>query len=372
MAESNHNSAPLIRLALEDDIIGNDLASALHTLRLDKTDLADRFILDSEHPDFIIFSDHCMIYQEQCRRLRDYLHSSKDAIMILNSFECIVPDLNVFDYALVWNSDLKCGDRIARNIPYIYDIQSDDTFKNDLTHGQACRILESRPKFCNFMYSHSSEPRDSFFRLLSQYKKADSLGRWMNNTGIQSTRYVSDWYGLSIGLKRGYKFSIAMENAAYKGYTTEKIISSLQAHNVPIYWGDPDVSSLINPKAFINCGDYDSFDDVVERVKEIDNDDGLWLDMVTQPWQTQEQYTRTLEIADEYSRFLQNIFSQDIRKARRRPAGYWGDYCRKTFTGYAGSMPGLLTRLCRRMKLFAALRMPESLRIMTKRLFHMD
>ena len=331
-------------------------------------ELADRFILDDENPDYVIASDYVLLSSEQCEKLRHYLSHRKDCIFILDAYECIDPDLNIFDYAVVWNRDLKCGDRIARNIPYIYSEEDNDTHKNTLTLEDARIILDGKPKFCNFVYSHSSEQRDKFFHLLSQYKHVDSLGRWLNNTGTKSTRFAANWYDLSINIKSGYKFSIAMENASYSGYTSEKIISSLQAHTVPIYWGDPAIAEQINPKAFVNCHAYSSFEEVIERVKEIDNNDELWLDMVTQPWQTEEQYSATLQDIADYESFMHNIFSQDIKRARRRSIGYWGDNCRKCFTGYAGSMPSSYTKLLRKVKLAIANRMSEKTRIKLKKL----
>ena len=360
---------PEIRIASLHQYVAHDISSTIKALRITDHELADRFVIDNEHPDFVIASDTCLYHVENVIKLKHYLLNNKEAIFILFCPECIDPDLNVFDYAVVWNSDLKCGDRIARNLPCIYSEKDNDTYKNTLSIDEARKILDSKPKFCCFVYSHSSEQRDSFFRLLSQHKHVDSLGRWLNNTGTKSTRYDANWYELSINIKSGYKFSIAMENASYRGYTTEKIISSLQAHTVPIYWGDPAVTDCINPKAFINCHDYSSFDEVIERVKEIDNNDELWLDMVTQPWQTEEQYSRTLQVVRDYESFMHNIFTQDIKTARRRPVGYWGSYCRKKFTGYAGEMPSSFSKLLRKLKLTLAAHMSENVRIKLKKLF---
>ncbi len=40
---------------------------------------------------------------------------------------------------------------------------------------------------------------------------------------------------------------------------------------------------VYNPKAFINCHDYDSFDDVVKKVIELDNNDDEYLKMLKEP-----------------------------------------------------------------------------------------
>ncbi len=72
---------------------------------------------------------------------------------------------------------------------------------------------------------------------------------------------------------RQYKFTIAFENESCPGYTTEKIIHALAAGSVPIYWGNPDVARLFNPSAFINCHDFSSFEEVVEKILSIDDND---------------------------------------------------------------------------------------------------
>ena len=317
------------------------------TMMMRDPNFVGRFVLDNENPDYVIATDKCFVLWEQCLRLKKYLRRNKNCIFVFFSAECVDPDLNIFDYAFTWNPDLKCRDRVTHNIPYICRGTEPGviTHTNSLTLEEARKILDSNPRFCNFIYSHESEFRDNFFHLLSQYKRVDSLGACLNNTGTKSTRMQKDWYTLSIGLKSGYKFTIAMENATYKGYTSEKIISSLQAHTVPIYWGDPAVAEVLNPKAFINCHDYSSPEEVIERVKEIDNDDDQWLDMVTQPWQTEEQRRRTLEYLSEYDSFVRHIFSQDLREARRRPEGEWPSLFTKGFTGAIGVMPPLYHRL---------------------------
>ena len=48
-----------------------------------------------------------------------------------------------------------------------------------------------------------------------------------------------------------YKFSISMENSNGDGYVSEKIIDSLIAGTIPIYYGDYLVDEYINPKVYI-------------------------------------------------------------------------------------------------------------------------
>ena len=335
----------------DTDYYGDPISKIADIMRLKDKDFISRLVYDEENPDYIIATNWCFTDYDECKKFRHYLSTKNDRIFIYFTYEAIEPDLNFCDYAFTWDPDLKCGDRIIRNFSYMFDEISGAPFKNDLTLEEARKILESKPDFCSFLYSHAQEPRDSFFHLLSRYKPVTSSGPHLNNTGKRSTREDKDWYSLSVDLKSGHKFSIAMENNVFRGYTSEKIVSSLRAHTVPIYWGDPLVADYINPKAFINCGDYSSFEEVVERVKEIDNNDELWLDMVTQPWQTEEQYARTVQEAEDYDKFIRHIFSQDIAAARRRSAGR-GDvvFLRDGFTGYIGKFPSLLSFLLLKVK----------------------
>ena len=344
----------------------------VETMRLRDPELVSRFVRDEENPDYIIATDKCFVDFKACKKLKHYFLNNPNSIFIFYTYELVEPNLTIFDYAFTWNREHKCGDRICRNLPYIFDFTSGDILTNNLTHDEAVKILSESPKFCNFVYSHRARERDSFFHMLSKYKRVEATGAWMNNTGIKSTRSARDWYSLSIGLKQGYKFSIAMENATYRDYTSEKLISSLQAHTVPIYWGNPDVAELINPKAFINCHDYSSFEEVIERVKEIDNNDNLWLEMVTQPWQTDEQYAKTRQIVGDYHSFFRHIFTQDIKKAARRPRGVHATTFVKRFTGLVGIMPPFYVRFIRGLRPIIASLIPNFLKPIIKEKFDMD
>jgi hypothetical protein len=48
-----------------------------------------------------------------------------------------------------------------------------------------------------------------------------------------------------------YKFSIIIENCRSSGYFSEKIIDCLVQGTIPIYWGDPTISSYFNMKGII-------------------------------------------------------------------------------------------------------------------------
>jgi len=110
---------------------------------------------------------------------------------------------------------------------------------------------------------------------LQKYKKVDSGGKLLNNIGY----LVDD----KVAFLRQYKFTIAFENSCYPGYTTEKILHAFIADSIPIYWGNPLISRDFSPKSFINCHDYNSFDEVIERVIEVDTNNDLYIEYLTEP-----------------------------------------------------------------------------------------
>ena len=370
-----HHTTPSLLPEIKVVLVGyNYFASLKHietTLAIKDEEFISRFVIDNENPDYVIADDSSLRVIEYCEKLKHYLSRNKNSIFIFYGSECVDPDLNIFDYAITYNSTLKCADRIVRYSPYIEGWLRHPMNANELTHQEAAKLLEGGLKFCNFIYSHPAEPRDTLFHLLSKYKRVDSLGACLNNTGTKSTRYAANSINLSIDLKRGYKFSIAVENTSYPGYTTEKIITSLQAHTVPIYWGDPEAAQLVNPKAFINCHDYSSFDEVMERVREIDSNNDLWLDMVTQPWQTEEQKQRVIKIANDRREATRNIFLQDIKTAKRSPVSGKGEILRRKYTGYIGIMPPFYVRLFLKLRLAIAKRTPAALRFKLKKLLRL-
>ena len=138
---------------------------------------------------------------------------------------------------------------------------------------------KQKTKFCAFMYSNQkAKARKVFCIKLMDYKKVDCLGSVLNNTKLDKTeaRYVSDRDDKAMNIYKDYKFVIAFENSSSLGYLSERILLSLSAGSIPIYWGAPDVKDYINPECFINVNDFDSFEDCIEYVKKVDNDDELY------------------------------------------------------------------------------------------------
>ena len=231
-------------------------------------------------------------------------------VKIFHTGENLVPDFNACDYAFGFEW-LEYEDRYIRFPLYLFYGQ------DILTRMEQKHIIPGdwdlsveKPHFCSFVVSNQRNPkRKVALDLLNQYKHVDSGGRYLNNVGGP----VSD----KLAFESTHKFSICFENGAHSGYTTEKIVQAFAARTVPIYWGDPNVDKVFNPDAFINASSFSSLDDLLMRVKEIDQDENQYLHMLRQPALLPGAPSVSQEMAS-FESWLLNIFEQPVDKAYRR------------------------------------------------------
>ena len=58
----------------------------------------------------------------------------------------------------------------------------------------------------------------------------------------------------------------------------------MSVNSIPIYYGADRVSEDFNTKSFINCHDFKNFDDVIQYILHIDNNDNEYLSILREPW----------------------------------------------------------------------------------------
>jgi hypothetical protein len=147
----------------------------------------------------------------------------------------------------------------------------------DLLKGKNRNFKASGRKFCSLINNRDpSGNRKEVYDILTRRKSVDSYGSFMNNMkrnlgGMQDTKCK---------LLEEYKFSIAFENLRHEGYNTEKIIQPMEAGCIGVYWGGNKSFEYFNDDAYINIDNYNSMEEVVERMLEIDQDDELYEHMV--------------------------------------------------------------------------------------------
>ena len=265
----------------------------------------------SENPDYLI----CSVFGHEALDKK-----YDDSVKIFFTGENLCPDFNLYDYGIGFEY-LDFGDRYFRYPLYYAYGQG---LWNALTtkHLNITEKLAKKRDFCSFVYSNGNgNPiREQFFQKLSEYKKVNSGGRYMNNIGMPEG--VKD----KIEFESKHKFSIAFENSSHPGYTTEKLIQAFAANTVPIYWGDPRIKEVFNPESFVFVNDFESLNAVVNQIREIDQNDELYLKYLGIPALIDPETFDRVRQVQKLNYFLANIFNQDKEKAFRRNREYWGEF----------------------------------------------
>lgn len=261
-------------------------------------------VTESDNPDYLFYS----IFGNK--------HHESKAIKIFFTGENVIPNFNYCDYAMGFHY-IHFEDRYMR-LPLwrLYTSALDLALHKDTLDKD--NVLNR--KFCNMVVSNSKQTdgiREKFFDLLSQYKQVDSGGRYKNNVGGPVPNKLE--------FQKNYKFTLAFENISTKGYCTEKILEAFASNTVPIYYGDETVCQDFNPKAFINCHDYKSLNEVVGKVREMDNNPNEYLAMLNEPifkdGKLPDKY-----LDDKILEFLAPIFDNPIERIRRcKSLKYYAD-----------------------------------------------
>lgn len=164
-----------------------------------------------------------------------------------------------------------------------------------------------KKKFCAFaVTSNSCRDRVKFFKMLSKYKRVDSYGKVLNNMGdcMQKFDYINnpDYFSK-------YKFVICFENYFSKEYITEKIPNVMLSGSIPIYRGAPDIGKYFNTKSFINYEDYGSYEEMIKKVIELDQNDQLYEKMLKEPWFKDNKIPKIIKDKEkELIKFYKKVF----------------------------------------------------------------
>lgn len=270
----------------------------------------------SDNPDYLFFSPIADHFQ--------YAHY--DCVRILVTGEPFSADWNSTDYAIDFDS-YTFGDRHMRYPLYLYQHQTRGSCppgRRGLTSQQADEIIRQKTGFCNFIYGHQtvSGDREKIYELVSQYKRVDSIGKYLNNMPNHETAVFEGNGANKQSYLQRYKFTIAAESMSQPGFTTEKIKDAFDAYSIPIYWGNPDIAKEFNPDAFIDLNSFPTLEEGIRRLQEIDNDPQLYKKMLmagefTDPEYPDKKYRELVE-------FLYHIFDQDKASAYRRNRCYIG------------------------------------------------
>jgi hypothetical protein len=236
----------------------SDYDNIFHRILSEKYDIE----IDNHSPDFLIYSVFGNSHE-----------SFKNCKKIFYTGENRRPDFTKCDYAITFD---HLDDSRHHRFPLSAIILIEKGIKEFSKDIDFESIKRKKSKFCNFVFSNPGGSfRNNLFHKLSKYKRVDAGGAVLNNIG--------SLVGDKLEFIDRYKFTIAFENSEYPGYTTEKIVHPKLVNSIPIYWGNPLVGNDWNSKGFINYYDYMDTSKMIEFIKEVDNNDSLYYEILSQP-----------------------------------------------------------------------------------------
>jgi len=111
--------------------------------------------------------------------------------------------------------------------------------------------------------------------VLSRFGAIDLYGRGWGRWWSRSTLWYPYWRNFrtikkiycgqcdsKYSVLSQYQFSLCFENMIMSGYLTEKIFDCLYAGTIPLYLGAPDIDQYIPQDAYIDCRNYESWEDL--------------------------------------------------------------------------------------------------------------
>jgi Glycosyltransferase family 10 (fucosyltransferase) C-term len=167
--------------------------------------------------------------------------------------------------------------------------------------------VKEKNKMCAFMYRQSYKHRDEIFYRFNQFFRVDALGLACKNVETPSTRHINNeqetYNDIAVKTYASYYFVLAIENTWKEGYFTEKLINPIIAHSIPIYWGHPKVFEYINKKRVIYMPDYESDQQLVDKLMELKNNPVLYNAIMSEPCYT--SYGEPKRVVEEFKKEIQ-------------------------------------------------------------------
>jgi hypothetical protein len=226
----------------------------------------------------------------------------KDCKKVFYTGENQRPNFKKCDYSLTFDYDSYGGKNFRLPLWYLYidwfDVKTYDNpdwlIPESYLYGENEFTQKEKNKFCSIVFGSPVESRLKAIQSISDYKPVDVFGK------INKNYFLPDGEKYKLDLVSNYKFSLCYENTVYPGYHTEKLLHGKVAGNIPIYYGGETISNDFNENCFINASNM-SLEQLNEKIKEIDNDDKLYQDILKQPLFTERKNT---DIIKEYFYYI--------------------------------------------------------------------
>ena len=246
-------------------------------------------ITDS-NPDLLFYSNDYM--HENNRFKKQYENSRK----IFFSGESSAPDLDFADLSLTCHKSTDKNFRLPLWVLFInwFDVgYKKDRDQSFLLDQQKLLKVNKKinKKFCSFVASNNSGKRMEVIPKLLKEIDIDCGGQLFNNTNKTiKGRGDQKW---KINFLQKYKFNFCFENDLIDGYVTEKIIHSMFANSIPVYWGSDVVFDDFNKNSFIYLNEY-NIDELIIKLNELNKNKNEYLELLAQPWFKNNQFPSSI------------------------------------------------------------------------------
>jgi|TARA_B100000700_G_scaffold320694_1_gene418460 hypothetical protein len=185
---------------------------------------------------------------------------------------------------------------------YVYEFIKNGLIKDFSFFTQENRPIPPKTKFCSYVSRSLHGKRGRFFHKLNNVKKVETNVHPFKDFSIPFDNTSLNSSLPKINFIKDYKFNIAFENnfrATYPSYPnaviengemvsmngmiSEKFIEPFISGVIPIYWGNDRIHEEYNPNSFLNYFDFESDEELIEKILEIDSDDKLYQSYFKEP-----------------------------------------------------------------------------------------
>lgn len=288
-----------LKIAFVDFWEGVNIDEVIKFLHLNDYNLIEDYIT----PDLVIYS--CF-----GEKHLDYTHCT----LLFYSGENVIPDFNMCDFSI---STVKIQYE-NRNLWIPCSHISTIGFTPGCIQEITPDLLNR--DFCSFIYSQDNAGQGAAYRkifcetLINKYKHVDCPGSILHNmeSDLLSKRYdMKNWHTSKLLFLNRYKFNIAFENSDVPGYITEKLTDCYLANTVPIYWGSSKDIAPYPKESMICANDYNSIDELIKRVIEVDTNDELYLSILRANPFRKENKDKSVDFNQQIKLFIANILKYD-------------------------------------------------------------
>lgn len=252
--------------------------------------LADGYdLVLSRTPDVVFFS----VFSPQFQPYRDQRFPSPEArfppgpyVRVFLTGENVEPQMDACEFAISFSAAVTHPNHLRLPL-WAYEDRNWGFGLERLVKAADTdweKVAAEKTGFCNFVYDHDVPFRNAIFAELNAYKRVDAAGRAMNNMNGWRVPYAPNRLKGKLDFQRRYKFSLAVENAIWPGYTTEKLVDPMFSASIPIYVGDPLAHNTFDPASYVDYTQFASLDAMFDFVRALDNDPKLYLEMLAAPF----------------------------------------------------------------------------------------